>query len=283
MATQIDAGRVSVTWDADDGARLTSVRFDGHEVLADLTVEGTPRAWTHGCFAMAPYAGRVYGGVLHDEGEEITLRGPGTDGHVMHGVTSDRAWTRLDQLSARIDLDDRWPFGGWAEQRLVVTDDAVTVTLTVHNEERAMPAWLGFHPWFRRSLGTGGPLEITSDLGSMYEKDADGRLTGRTVAVPTGPHDDCFLAPELPVRLEWPGALTRAAVVGDRRGGDAGRRRVRRAARGGLRGAADRAAAGRPAGQGAARRPDEAAVALAAAGDRVTGYSEPPTSMATES
>jgi galactose mutarotase-like enzyme len=208
VPVEIETGRVAVTWDPEDGARLTSLRFDGHEVLADLTVEDTPYFWTHGCFAMAPYAGRVYGGVLHHDGEEVTLPGPGMDGHVMHGLTADRAWTRLDQTSARIDLDDRWPFGGWVEQRLLLTDDALTVTVTVHNEDRAMPAWLGFHPWFRRDLGTGEPVRITSDLGSMYEKDADGRLTGRTVAVPPGAHDDAFVAPELPVRLEWPGALT---------------------------------------------------------------------------
>jgi aldose 1-epimerase len=208
VPVDIASGRVGVTWDPEDGARITSLRLDGHEVLAAVEVPDTPAFWTHGLFAMAPYAGRVYGGVLHDQGEEIRLTGPGTEGHVMHGVTSDRAWTQVDQLTARIDLDDRWPFGGWAEQRLLLTDDAVTITLTVGNDHRAMPAWLGFHPWFRRDLGTGGPLEITTGLGSMYEKDADGRLTGRTVDVPPGPHDDSFLAPEMPMRLEWPGALT---------------------------------------------------------------------------
>jgi aldose 1-epimerase len=208
VPVDIASGRVGVTWDPEDGARLTSLRLDGHEVLTAVDLPGTPTSWTHGLFAMAPYAGRVYGGVLHDQGEEIRLTGPGTDGHVMHGVTADRAWTRVDQLTARIDLDERWPFGGWAEQRLLLTDDAVTITLTVGNDHRAMPAWLGFHPWFRRDLGTGGPLEITTGLGSMYEKDADGRLTGRTVDVPPGQHDDSFLAPEMPMRLEWPGALT---------------------------------------------------------------------------
>ena len=130
MPVDIASGRVGVTWDPDDGARITSLRLDGHEVLTAVDVPGTPSFWTHGMFAMAPYAGRVYGGLLHDQDEEIRLTGPGTDGHVMHGVTADRAWTRVDQLTARLDLDDRWPFGGWVEQRLLLTDDAVTVTLT---------------------------------------------------------------------------------------------------------------------------------------------------------
>src|SRR6476620_11086748 len=91
VPVDIASGRGGVGGDAEDGARITSLRLDGHEVLATVDVPDTPVFWTHGLFAMAPYAGRVYGGVLHDQGEDIRLTGPGMDGHVMHGVTADRA------------------------------------------------------------------------------------------------------------------------------------------------------------------------------------------------
>src|SRR6478752_7041814 len=58
VPVDIASGRVGVTWDPEDGARITSLRLDGHEVLAEVDMPHTPTFWTHGLFAMAPYAGR---------------------------------------------------------------------------------------------------------------------------------------------------------------------------------------------------------------------------------
>jgi galactose mutarotase-like enzyme len=67
---------------------------------------------------------------------------------------------------------------------------------------------VGWHPWFRRQLATGGPIELDIDLSHarMYVRDADYIPTGRTLPAPPGPWDDCFTDVGA-VALHWPGAL----------------------------------------------------------------------------
>jgi galactose mutarotase-like enzyme len=77
----------------------------------------------------------------------------------------------------------------------------------VHSDERPFPASLGWHPWFRRRLSRGAPVEISFAAREMYVRDADGIPTGERVPPPPGPWDDCFTQVAEPPSLLWPGAL----------------------------------------------------------------------------
>ena len=52
-----------------------------------------------------------------------------------------------------------------------------------------------------------GPVELDLDAGAIYERDADGIATRRTVPPPPGPWDECFTDLRHPPVLRWPGFL----------------------------------------------------------------------------
>ena len=52
-----------------------------------------------------------------------------------------------------------------------------------------------------------GPVELDLDAGAIYERDADGIATRRTVPPPPGPWDECFTDLRRPPVLRWPGFL----------------------------------------------------------------------------
>lgn len=109
-----------------------------------------------GSFPLVPYSNRVAGARLLFGGQEYALR-PNfpPEPHAIHGVGWQRAWRSGSRTDASIQLelthapDDDWPFRFAARQALSVTADALEVRLGVRNADaRAMPAGLGFHPFF---------------------------------------------------------------------------------------------------------------------------------------
>ncbi len=80
------------------------------------------------------------------------------------------------------------------------------MTLSWHG---APDGWcsLGFHPWFRRRLDTGGPVVLDVDPLAMVERGPDHLPTGAIVEPAVGPWDDCFQL-AAPPRLTWPDALS---------------------------------------------------------------------------
>jgi len=200
------AGDTALTVSPGNGGRLASLRIGDLEVLG----RGGGRLVDWGAYAMAPYAGRVRRGRLVWEGvaHQLALLAPP---HALHGVTVDRSWdvTAADEssLTQRCAFDSRWPWSGHAVQHVELTADGVLARLEVHADRDAMPAWCGFHPWFARSLGRGGPVLVDLAAGGMLRRDADGMPTAEVVAAPPGPWDDCFVDVRWPVTLTWPDVL----------------------------------------------------------------------------
>jgi aldose 1-epimerase len=95
------------------------------------------------------------------------------------------------------------------EQRIDLADDHLALTLTVTAADRAMPAMVGWHPWFRRRLLQDRSVELVLrfDAGKMYERDQSMVPSGRLVDPTPGPWDDCFTEVDQPLTLEWPGAV----------------------------------------------------------------------------
>jgi aldose 1-epimerase len=107
---------------------------------------------------------------------------------------------------------DEWPFGGRVRQRIRLAADHLELHAVITAGPRAMPAALGWHPWFQR---TGGEPRLSVDAARVLLTE---RMipTGRTVAV-TGPTDlragpwlgdrrldHTFVAPRSPVVATWP-------------------------------------------------------------------------------
>ncbi len=195
--------RSSLLVDPVDGARIVSLRIDGVEVLGrGEPAPGAPPGIFSGCFLMAPFAGRTAHGRFAFEGREhaLPLSFPP---HAIHGLAFDRPWRREGEELV-LDLDERWPFGGSVRQRFELGETGLTVTATILNEERTMPAIAGFHPWFVDPLADGSRLAVDFRPGTRYVCDPTGIPVGTVPGGGDRPWDDSFadVAEEPVVRWE---------------------------------------------------------------------------------
>ncbi|OUZ08343.1 hypothetical protein BHE97_14070 [Aeromicrobium sp. PE09-221] len=181
---RLTAEGVKATIDPAAGARITSLRFDGHEVVGDSGDPDEDPSTASGIFPMVPWAGRWRG-------------------HRPHGLGRDRAWDLGDDGILTLDIADG-PLPGTARLRYEAAPMALHLRLS-WDAPPGSPSVLGFHPWFRRRLG-GVSASIELSAESMLERGDDHLPTGRRVSVPPGPWDDCFRLNSSP-RISWPGML----------------------------------------------------------------------------
>ena len=199
----LEAGDARVVVRPEEGGRLGSLNVAGREVLWTSDPQGLIH-W--GSYPMAPWAGRVRHGRFTFAGRphELPL---GMPPHAIHGVVFDRPWEVLGPDAIGIELDERWPFRGRAEQRFALDEGGLSMTLVVEADE-PMPATVGWHPWFRRSLGDGIPdLQLRFDAETMLLRDAEGMPSGERVPPTRGPWDDAFTGVAEPPVLQWGDAL----------------------------------------------------------------------------
>jgi aldose 1-epimerase len=191
--------RILVEVAPDDGGRVAQITADGVALLVSRqdAHEPSPLAW--GSYPMVPWAGRIRRGRFRFEGRDYELPVNFGD-HAIHGVGFGDSWTVMRHTPDHIDLelplpsDTRWPFGGTARQRIAVDGTTVRFALAAIAGGRAMPASLGWHPWFRK------PDRFEFHPRAMYRRDDDYIAVDELVAVPDGPWDDCFVN-EHPVDL----------------------------------------------------------------------------------
>jgi aldose 1-epimerase len=207
------AGHAEADLDPAAGGRIARLRVDGLDLV--LSDGPGPLAW--GCYPMAPWAGRLRGGILRWRGDKVPFPIDLMPPHAIHGTLLETPWAVTeagpDKATLAADLGPPWPFGGRVIQRVRLEEDALRASLEVQAADRPMPAIVGWHPWFPRRLRNssgatvGGPVEVDLRAGGMLRRGADGLPTGVVVPVPPGPWDDCFVdvAPDPGVR--WPGAL----------------------------------------------------------------------------
>ncbi len=203
----IDAADVRLTVAPEAGGRMRSLVVGGLELL--VTDGYGPIMW--GCYPMAPWAGRIRDGRFTFRGREF-LMPRNLPPHAIHGTVFDRAWNVDGPTSLSIDLGLDWPFPGRLTQTFALREDGLTATLRL-DADAAMPAVLGWHPWFRRQLDLGrgsssSPAELSFQAGRMYVRDPDGITTAATTAPSARPWDDCFTDVAAPPGLTWPGVLS---------------------------------------------------------------------------
>lgn len=189
------------------GGRITSLKADGLELIV-AEHEANPAGITRwGLFPMAPWCGRLARGRLMwtDKVHRFSLTNPP---HAIHGLVHDLQWKVDDEATMSIDLPEPWPFGGRVSQRLEVTPASVTVHGKVEAGDVAMPAMLGWHPWFKRQLARGKKATLSVLAESAYETDDTLLPTGRLAPVPAQPWDDCLVDLLLDPVLDYQNALT---------------------------------------------------------------------------
>lgn len=190
---------ITAVVDASHGGRVASLRVDGTEVV--VTHADRPIDW--GLYPMAPFAGRLGHGAFEFDGvrHQLPLTLPP---HAIHGTLVTRQWRTSAPGHMDVDLAPPWPFAGRVEHHVELAqgEDAITFTLALHAAE-AMPATLGWHPWFVRR---GGVLHLPAT--QMWERADDHLPTGRLVDVADEPWDDCFTGLRGAPAIVWPGAFT---------------------------------------------------------------------------
>lgn len=199
----LDAPGARLVVSAVDGGRMCSLVVRGQELL--VPTGGGTLDW--GCYPMVPFAGRIRDGRFSFEGHTVQLP-RNLPPNAIHGTVLERTWRVAGPEAMSVDLGPAWPFAGRVTQTFALREDGLDVRLRLEAHER-MPVTLGWHPWFRRRLGPGGPLvELRFEPGRMFERGPDGLPTGRLVAPSPRPWDDCFIEVRTRPRLIWPGAIS---------------------------------------------------------------------------
>lgn len=210
---ELAAGPARVSVDPGRGGRIAQLRVGELELL----VPDGSRPFDWGLFAMVPFAGRIGRGRFSFDGVERRLA-MNLAPHAIHGTTLERRWEVVAApadlgdgggvgAALGIDLGSGWPFDGSVEHHIQLRPDSLTLEIEVRAVE-AMPVTVGWHPWFRRDLGVGGPVQLEVAAGAMYERGPDGLPTGELLRPPpNGPWDDCFTELGAAPVLRWPGAL----------------------------------------------------------------------------
>lgn len=185
--------------------RLGSLIVDGRELLV---TEG-PKPTRYGSFPMAPWCGRLDHGLLTYDGVEYQF--PPTSGvHANHGRAMHETWEKTGEGIIQTGFGEHWPFGGSVEQRFEVSDAAFTVHMTITAGEQAMPAQLGWHPWYRRDIGVGEMLSLEFAADQIYATNEDQVPTGELIPVPEGPWDETFIGVTQTPVLSWGDAFSLA-------------------------------------------------------------------------
>lgn len=185
------AGPLEVALVPEAGGRIAQIRYHGVDWLVGVD-DGDSAAIAWGCYPMVPWAGRVRHGQFEFDGRPYALPA-NFGGHAIHGVGFTRPWAieTLDATSASLSLalpeDAGWPFGGIATQTIELTPSRMELHLAVQADQQAMPAVLGWHPWFRK------PDRLLFAPDAMYPRDGEGIATRPPVSPTPGPWDDCFI------------------------------------------------------------------------------------------
>lgn len=143
------------------GGSLSSLTHEGRAVLRPMPPDSTSPL-DAACFPLVPYANRIREGRFRFGGREVRLAlNHPPERHSLHGSGWQRPWLLHSLVGSQVTLVvdhagvDDWPWPWRAMQVFALDPSGLTVTLSLTNEGReAMPAGLGFHPYFRRAPET---------------------------------------------------------------------------------------------------------------------------------
>jgi len=217
MTVQLGGGPDHVVIDPEQGGRIASLVIAGRERLLVTPSSGTVEpSLSWGSFLMAPFVGRLSEGVLAWDDRVIAI--PVNHGrHAIHGTVFDVAWRVVAQTENTVamacEIDpSRWPFRGRVFQRISTIPGGLAMEASIEADD-AMPAALGWHPWFARGrrdvrVGVAGDrvLRLTEELIPTGDVDPVDARTDLRATPELGRRrlDDVYAAVRSPAELCWP-------------------------------------------------------------------------------
>ncbi|HZX56224.1 MAG TPA: hypothetical protein VFE86_16170 [Ilumatobacteraceae bacterium] len=197
---ELRAGSATSTVSAADGGRVASLVVDSVPLIIGHDPTLPAAGW--GSFPMVPWAGRIRRGRFRFEGVDHQLP-INFEQHAIHGTGFEQSWHVDDHDATRCSLscDLDWELRGTSTQLIELSESSLSCTLAVRAGDRAMPASIGWHPWFVK------PARTDLRFERMYLRDDEYIVDGATVSPPPAPPwDDCFSSPLATPRL-WIGNL----------------------------------------------------------------------------
>ncbi|MFM8895867.1 MAG: aldose 1-epimerase [Actinomycetales bacterium] len=206
----LEVDGIAVEVDPGKGGRATAIMLDGIDVLASRSADPAE----YGMYPMAPWAGRLRGNRITHRGAEVHL--PANYGPwALHGTILDRAMDVTDvqqapqqgNLVLSASLGSTWPWPGICTVVWEVTVGQMSTTIEVSSTSAEFPAVVGWHPWFRRHLPVGGPVQVDLPADQRLVCGSDHLPTGESVPakMTDGPFDDAFRVPTGTATVTWPG------------------------------------------------------------------------------
>lgn len=172
-------------------------------------------------FPLVPFCNRIRDGRASFEGRQIRFppnHPSDPSPHPLHGIGWQREWTVESTaetqavLALQVHASEAWPWRFSARQQVSLHETALTVHMSLTNEDEvAMPAGIGHHPYFPHTQGT----RLTSPTAAMWLGDAEVMPTqleiGDTVAslregiaLSELNLDNNFIGWEREALVEWP-------------------------------------------------------------------------------
>ena len=161
---QLQNGASRVTLCPEIGAAIARFTWKGHDILRPAPDHAIAEKLVRrmGVYPLVPYSNRIGQAKLIVGDRTFSLRPIFLqEPHAIHGFGWQRRWEIVAQNADSAELhlqhepDIDWPFACAATQVARLSANALQLSLTVkNNDRRAMPAGLGFHPYFPLASGT---------------------------------------------------------------------------------------------------------------------------------
>ena len=175
-------------------------------------------------FIMAPWVNRIKNGKFKCEKGEFNLLQDHPLArnfkHAIHGTMLFAEWNIINYKQNFIELSSKilkpWPFDGEINSKFTLFENKLLLELTIiNNDKSVMPFSMGWHPWFKRSLGSNDVLvrfesefkwKIENEIPTSEKLISDEILNFKNGYSPDiGTLDDCYkINTESDVKLEWP-------------------------------------------------------------------------------
>ena len=203
--------------DPHAGGAVREYSCEGVDVLRP-TPGGARDPFAMACFPMVPYVNRIAGGVFRFAGRAVQLSGNWSEEpHPLHGQGWRASWAvaTVERASAALTFEgggDEWPWRYRAEQRFHLSENTLSIGLSVQNlSDAAMPAMLGLHPYFPEAA----QARLAARLPRVWVTDEAALPLAETPApadwrfdpprgIQTVALDHCFAGWDGRATLEWP-------------------------------------------------------------------------------
>ena len=163
---------------------------------------------------MVPWAGRIKVGKIEDaDGVSYQLPTHWDPPHAEHGYGFHSEWKLSRENTFTLSLPA--PYApAIARQKYELSENTLTWSLEYISNGCRLPAWVGFHPWFPRTIDSGDEINLSFNAEKMLVRGDDHMPTGEYSGVPSQPWDDAFTGIDTAPEVTW-GETAKIQIVSD--------------------------------------------------------------------